>query len=78
MLKPRREPDLAKEALLTQYDGKVRVQDLESNEPVMADVSSQVHRGHAAATQLPLDHIAVTQGFLELEIVLGHRTAREG
>ena len=72
MLLPRDELDLALEALGPECGSQPGVEDLESNGAVVAEVARQIYCCHAAATQLPLNDVAVTQGFFQLGIAVGH------
>src|SRR5262249_903940 len=39
--------------------GNILPEDLERDEPLVFDVSGEVHSGHAAATELALDHVEI-------------------
>jgi len=55
------EPDLLKEALGSDHRRQLGPQDLEGDLTVVPQVLCQVHRGHAALPQLPLEAVAVGQ-----------------
>ena len=57
-----REPDLLQEPLGAEDRGQLRAQDLDGDLAVVLEVLRQVHRGHAALAQLPLDAVAVGEG----------------
>ena len=59
VLEPRREPDLADEALGPHGLGQLGVEDFERHRSVMPEVVGEVHRGHAPATELALDAVAI-------------------
>jgi len=44
--------------------GELRVQHLDGDVALVLDVVAEIHRGHTAATELPLDEVAVLQGSL--------------
>jgi hypothetical protein len=54
------------------------VQDLEGDGPVVPEITRQVDRSHAAAAELPLDHVAVAQGVLEEQVDWDRSTAWRG
>jgi len=56
------EPDLAQEALGAEQGAQLGAEDLESDLPVVLGVPSEVDRGHAAASELALERVAVTKG----------------
>ena len=49
------ERDLAEKSLATQRGSELRLEDLPGDGPVVPDVVGSIHRGHPAATALPLD-----------------------
>ena len=57
MLELGRELDLALKSLRAERRGEVRVQDLEGDGPVVVLVDREIHRRHAAATELSLDAV---------------------
>jgi hypothetical protein len=65
VLEPGRDPDLAHETPGTHRRGDVVVQHLHSDHPVVLPIAGQVHRRHAPATELPLDHVAGAEGGAE-------------
>ncbi len=66
MLQPRREPDLPLESLGTERGGQLGVEHLERHRPVVLEIPSEIHRRHAAAAELALDHVAVCQCLAQL------------
>ena len=54
-------PDLLEEPFRANDHGELGLQHLERDLPVVAEVLRQIHRGHAALAQLPLDPVAVGQ-----------------
>ena len=79
MLKLRRDLDLAQEALGTRAcAAKLGAQHLDGDPAVVPAVLRQVDGGHAAAAELPLDHVAVAQGVGEERVDCGHSTAWRG
>jgi hypothetical protein len=71
--------DLPLEALGPERRSELRVQDLERDRTVVLEVVSEVDGRHAAAPELPLESVAVTQSVGEdgsrvrHEVVWGHR-----
>jgi len=61
VLQLRDDVDLAEKAFRTQGVREVRPQHLDSDMAIVLDVLRQVHGGHAALPQLPLDPVAVGQ-----------------
>lgn len=57
MIQPRRQLDLAQKALGTHRGCKVRVEDLESNDPVVLHVLGEENRGHSAPSKFPVNCI---------------------
>jgi hypothetical protein len=53
------EADLPEEALGAEDGRKVGPEHLHRNLPVMLEVTSEVHRGHATMTELSLDAVAI-------------------
>ena len=66
MLEPGGRADLAQEALGAERAAELGVQDLERHRPVVLEVAGEVDRGHAAAAELALEHVAVAEGLAEL------------
>src|SRR5206468_12197523 len=58
--------DFLEEARRTEDCGKLRIQDLERNGPVMADIMRPVDRGHATAADLTLYAVAIRECGVEL------------
>ena len=52
--------DFEKEAVSSQNQRYRRVHDLYSHFPIVPEVVGEVHRGHAAASDLTLDPVAVS------------------
>ena len=71
MLEPRGDADLAQEALGPERVSQLGMQDLERHRPVVPEVPGEIDRGHAAAAELALDHVAVGQRGLEAGSDLG-------
>jgi hypothetical protein len=57
-----RDLDLTGKALRTHRGGQLRAQYLHRHSAMMFEVLGEIHRGHAALSQLPLDAIAVGEG----------------
>jgi hypothetical protein len=66
--------DLTLEALGPESRRELGVEDFESYWSLMPEVAREVDRGHAAPTELALEHIAVTQGIDKLWRWGRHRT----
>ena len=62
MIQPRRDLDLAQEALAADRRGNLRLQDLDRDLPPVLDVVGQVDGGHAAGADLGLDAVAIGRG----------------
>jgi len=58
--------------------GKLSVEYFDGEKTVMPAVLCKVDRGHAAAAELPLDHVAVAQGVVEEQVDCGHSKAWRG
>jgi hypothetical protein len=65
-------PDLAQEPLGAEHGGKLGAEDLERHEPVVPKIACEIDRGHAAAAELALEHVAVSQVRLELIARIAH------
>jgi len=76
MLQPGDGLDLAEEALGADDGGELRPEDLDGHLPVVPQVGGQVHRGHAAGAELPLDAVAVGEGSGEAGEGIGHFVTR--
>jgi len=61
MLELGREPDLPLEPVGPKRLGELGVEHLERDPPVVPHVERSVDRGHAAAPELALEHVAVSQ-----------------
>jgi len=70
----RRYFDLAEEPLAAERGGQIGAQHLERHLAVVLEVVGQIDHGHAAATDLTLDGVAVGHGGLEPLQQVGHRT----
>ena len=68
--------DFHHEPLGADDGGQLRLQDLERHLAVVLEVLGQVHGGHAALAELPLDQIAISEGGDEAGERFGHRTPR--
>ena len=66
MLQPGGEVDFTLEPLGAEGGGELGMENLERYRPVVLQVVGEEDRGHAPASELPLDRIAVCQGRLEL------------
>ncbi len=66
--------DLGEEALGADDRGQFGLEDLDGDLSVVLDVLGQVHRGHAAFAELPLDPVAIGQrGFQAGGVGVAHR-----
>ena len=61
MLEPRGELDFPLKPLGAEHGGELRMEHLERDRAVVAEVPGEVHRGHAAAAELALDRVPVEQ-----------------
>jgi hypothetical protein len=68
--------DLAQEAIGAHGIGQLGVQHLESHGAPVPQVAGEVHRGHAATTQLALQGVAVSQGSLQVGEEVCYATPR--
>ena len=73
MLQPGGEPDLALEALGAERRGQLGMEHLERDRTVVPEVAGEIDRGHAAAAELALEHVAGGQRCLELLPQVAHR-----
>jgi hypothetical protein len=62
MLQPSGESDLSEKPVAAEAHGELGMQSLERDRPVVSQVMREVHRRHAASTQLALNRVAVAQG----------------
>jgi hypothetical protein len=76
MLQAGGDPDLQEEPLGSEQGGELGAQDLESDGPIVPEVVGEVDRGHAAASELALDAIAIGQGGREEVGCVGQRGNR--
>jgi hypothetical protein len=65
VLQLRRQLDLAQESIGAEGGREVGAQHLDRHLPVVLEVLREIHRPHAAASQLPLQAVAVAKGFGE-------------
>ena len=63
MTKPRGDPDFLQEPVAPDRGRELRPQDLDRDLAIVLQVVGQVDRGHAALAQLPLDPVAVGEGW---------------
>jgi hypothetical protein len=66
MLQPRRESDLLLESLRSQARRDFRMEDLEGDRPIVAQVLRQKDGGKAAASELALDTILAAEYVREI------------
>ena len=66
--------NLAQESLDAEHGAELGVEHLERDETVVLEITREVHRGHAAATELALDRVAARQCVAE---GCGHVHAQE-
>src|SRR5262245_38639729 len=78
MLEPRGELDLPLEPLGAERGGELRMEDLERDGAVVAEVLDQIDRGHAPAAELALERIAALQRLPERSERIGHRSRCNG
>ncbi len=72
MLEPGGEADLALEALGAERRGELRVEQLEGDRAVVLEVRREPDRGHAAASELALERVAVSQALAQQRHRVGH------
>ena len=58
--------------------GDLGVEDLERDRPVVAQVAGEVDSGHAAAAELALDEVAITECCGQRGVDCGHQSCRVG
>jgi hypothetical protein len=75
MLEPGGERDLALKSLGTGARAQLRPDDLERDGTIVFKVTGQVDRGHAAASQLALERVAVAEGGGEFGEDIAHGAA---
>src|SRR4051812_9347695 len=74
-----RELDLAPESSAADRRAELRVEPLDGDFPLVLDVVAEIDGGHPAPTELPLDLVTVTQGYLDaIEGVGGHSYSVRG
>jgi len=76
MLQRRDGLDLAEEPFGPDHRGQLRPEHLDRHPAVVLEVLGEVHRGHAARAQLPLDGVAVGQRGGESRAGVAHRASR--
>ena len=72
VLEPRSDFDFARETLGTQGGGQLGAKHLHRHRPAVFQVLGEVHRGHAALTQLSLEAVAVGEGGRQARKSVGH------
>src|SRR5439155_12819655 len=72
VLQPRGELDLTQEAISPERGGQRRLQHLERDRAAVLEVAGEIHGGHAALAELPLDQVSVGQGSLQRDGRAGH------
>jgi hypothetical protein len=65
-------PDLVEKAFRPKRGCQLGVKQLERHRPVMPEIVSQVHRGHAPTSEFALDAVAVGQSVLETGDGIAH------
>jgi hypothetical protein len=75
VLEPRGDPDLPAEALGAKGGAEVGIEQLEGDR-VPRLIVREIYRGHATASQLPLDGVAAGEGGLELLAKIGLHAIR--
>src|SRR5689334_8162045 len=65
MLQVRRDADLAQKPLDTEDGAELRIQDLERDESLVTEVPREEDCSHAPAPELPLNHVAAGECFVE-------------
>jgi hypothetical protein len=73
MLQAGHQADLAEEPLGAERGGEPWVEHLECHGPVVPEIVREVNRGHATASELALERVAVGEGSRELFQGLGQR-----
>jgi hypothetical protein len=66
VVEPGGEPDLPDKPLGTQRVRQLGMEDLQGDGAVVPKIAGEIDRGHAATTELALDHVAVTESVGEL------------
>jgi hypothetical protein len=72
MLEPRRGLDLAQEPFAPEHRAEIRVQHLDGDFALVAQVMRQVNRGHAARAELALDPVAAGEGLRQAQRGVRH------
>ena len=65
--------DLAEESLGAERGGQIGTENLERDSAVVLEVVGEIHHGHPAPTQFPLDDVAVGEGGRKPLQQVGHR-----
>jgi hypothetical protein len=66
MLQASGQLDFPLKALGAERRGQLRMEDLQRNRPVMAQVMGEIHRRHTTAPEFALDTVAVDKGRSQL------------
>jgi pimeloyl-ACP methyl ester carboxylesterase len=74
MLQLSTDTNLSTEPLDTHVSGHLRMEHLYDNGAAERGLERQEDAAHAAAAELPLDPVAIAEGFLELFAYIGHAT----
>ena len=78
VIQPGRNVDLTLEALEADTRGQVGMENLDRNRSTVLQILGQVHRRHAATTDLPLQVVAVAERGLEAILKIGHEVRGPG
>ena len=78
MLQPGGDLDLEQESLRADGGGELGVEHLEGDRPVVAEIVSQVDRGHAATAQLALEAVAIGQDLGKSGVECAHSFGGSG
>ena len=76
MLQASGDPDFLEESLRAERGRELGAQDLERDGPIVPEVAGEIDGGHAAASELALDAVAIGQGGREEVGRLGQRGDR--
>ena len=72
MLQRRRRLDLLHEPLGAEHRGELGLEELERDLAIVLQVGAQIHRRHAALTEMALDAVAAREGRVQAVGLLGH------
>ena len=75
MLEPGHDPDLPEEPVGAELRGERGLQNLERDDPVVAEIAGPVDHRHPAMPDLPLDGIAGLESGLEAVVQIEHGVA---